>query len=144
VGIDCAYTTLIDEAARSTDYAARIDPEWPGFTFHENMLDSIRIFMRETAQQEPRQPGEFTRAILLGLAESYAKALDELRALTNKQLARLVVLGGGAQNELLNEFTASRAHVVVSRGAIEAAILGNVQNQLLAIRGVKERSAASP
>lgn len=133
-GFDCAHSTLMDEAARCTDYAARIDPAWPGFRFPENMLDSIRAFMRETGQPEPRQPGEFTRAILLGLADSYAQALDELRALTNQQLARLVVVGGGAQNVLLNALTAKRARVSVSCGAVEAAILGNAQNQLLALR----------
>jgi sugar (pentulose or hexulose) kinase len=44
------------------------------------------------------------------------------------------VVGGGAQNELLNALTVERAHVAVSRGAVEAAILGNVQNQLWALR----------
>jgi rhamnulokinase len=72
------------------------------------------------------------------LAESYAQALDELRALTNRKLGRLVVVGGGAQNELLNELTASRANVVVSPGCIEATILGNVQNQLLAIETLQQ------
>jgi len=137
-GIECTYAALIDEARRRTDYTGRIDPGWSGFTYPESLMDAIRAFMRETAQPEPRQPGEFTRAILSGLAESYAQALAELRALTNRKLGRLVVVGGGAQNELLNELTASRANVVVSPGCIEATILGNVQNQLLAIETLQQ------
>jgi rhamnulokinase len=131
-GVNCTYTTLMNEARRCTDSTGSIDPSWPGFTYPESMLDAIRAYMRESAQPELRQPGEFTRAILSGLAESYAQALEELRALTGRELPRLVAVGGGAQNTLLNEFTACRAKVVVSPGCIEAAILGNVQNQLLA------------
>ena len=137
-GVECTYDALIQEARRRIDFTGRIDPHWPGFVYPERMLEAIGAYMRETAQPEPHSPGEFTRAILSGLAESYAQTLDELRALTNRKLERLVVVGGGAQNELLNELTACRANVVVSFGPIEATILGNVQNQLLAIQTVQE------
>lgn len=133
-GVECTYDALINEARRRINFTGRIDPHWPGFVYPESMLEAIASYMRETAQPEPRSPGEFTRAILSGLAESYAQTLDELRALTNRKLERLVVVGGGAQNELLNELTAYQANVVVSPGCSEATLLGNVQNQLLAIQ----------
>jgi sugar (pentulose or hexulose) kinase len=133
-GVECAYEALIEEARRCIGFTGRLDPYWQGFAYPDNMLESIRTYMRETGQPEPRSPGEFTRAILLGLAEAYAWALEELRGLTNRKLGRLVVVGGGAQNELLNELTAYQANVVVSPGCVEATILGNVQNQWLAIR----------
>ena len=136
-GIERSYEELIEEARQCCGFASRINPHWTGFVYPESMLEAIGSYMRETAQPEPRSPGEFTRAILSGLAESYARALDELRALTRQKLGRLIVVGGGAQNKLLNELTASQANVVVSPGCIEATILGNVQNQVLALEALR-------
>jgi rhamnulokinase len=132
-GVECDYDYLIADARRCIDFTSRINPHWPGFVYPASMLDAIGAYMRETAQQEPRSPGEFTRAILSGLADSYARALDELRAITNKELGHLVVVGGGAQNALLNELTAQSAKVVVIPRCAEGAILGNTQNQQLAM-----------
>jgi len=137
-GIERTYEELIEEARQCSGFASRIDPHWTGFLYPESMLEAIGSYMRETAQPEPRSPGEFTRAILSGLAESYARALDELRALTNRTLGCLIVVGGGAQNTLLNDLTASQANVVVSPGYIEATILGNVQNQVLALEALQD------
>jgi rhamnulokinase len=136
-GVECAYEALIEEAQKCGDFASRTDPYWAGFVYPESMLKAIREYMRETAQTQPQSPGEFTRAILLGLAESYARTLDELRAYTNKNLAHLIVVGGAAQNQLLNELTARRARVDVSSGCIEATLFGNVLNQLLATQTLR-------
>jgi sugar (pentulose or hexulose) kinase len=133
MGVDCNYDELFEAARRCEDFVPRIDPHWQGFAYPENMLDAIRYHLLDTGQPAPRSPGEFTRAILSGLAESYAHALDELRALANRELGRLIVVGGGAQNGLLNELTTRRARVVVTPGFIEATILGNVKNQALAL-----------
>jgi rhamnulokinase len=138
MGVDCNYHELFEAARRSEDFTPRIDPHWQGFVYPENMLDAIRSYLFDTGQPVPRSPGEFTRAILSGLAESYARALDEIRALTNRELGRLIVVGGGAQNKLLNELTASRADVEVSPGHVEATIIGNVQNQVLALEALQD------
>jgi rhamnulokinase len=143
MGVECSYDELFEAARQSVDFRRRIDPHWPGFVYPESMLDAIRSYFRETTQPEPQSRGEFTRAMLSGLAESYARALDELRALTNLELRRLVVVGGGAQNKLLNELTACQADVVVSPGCIEATLLGNVQNQVLALEALQNEQGGT-
>jgi rhamnulokinase len=49
-------------------------------------------------------------------------------------LRTLIVVGGGAQNELLNELTAGAAGVEVRPGHVEASTIGNIMNQQLALR----------
>jgi len=69
---------------------------------------------------------------LESLAQAYAAVLHELRALTGISFTRLHVVGGGAQNALLNQLTANACGIPVIAGPVEATALGNLLMQLVA------------
>ena len=58
--------------------------------------------------------------------------LHELRVLTGISFTRLHVVGGGAQNALLNQLTADACGIPVIAGPVEATALGNLLMQLVA------------
>ena len=74
----------------------------------------------------PTSRGTLVRLVLESLAQSYARTLDELDAITGRRTEVVHVVGGGAQNALLNQLTANVVGRRVVAGPIEATVLGNL------------------
>ena len=72
------------------------------------------------------------RAVLEGLALTYRQRVERLEALLGHELTALHVVGGGSQNDLLNQFTADATGRPVVAGPVEATAVGNVLMQALA------------
>ncbi|MDO9579190.1 MAG: FGGY family carbohydrate kinase [Bacteroidales bacterium] len=132
-GVPCSYQTIIDAARACTGFQSCIDPFWKGFVHSNNIPEAVGAYCRQAGQPEPQTMGEIAGAVFMGLAKCYARALDELRKLTERPLKTLVVVGGGSQNLLLNEWISRIAGVVVHPSYIEASIIGNIINQQLAV-----------
>jgi rhamnulokinase len=73
--------------------------------------------------------------IFHSLAARYAEILASIAALTKKKLRRLFVVGGGAQNSLLNRLTAERTGLEVVPGPTESSTIGNFAVQMAALQG---------
>jgi rhamnulokinase len=97
------------------------------------MLDQIAGFCRETGQPVPLKPGEFTRVVLESLALAHGETLHRLEGLTRLQMDVLHVIGRGAHNDLLNQLTADATSLPVLAGPEDAAAIGNVLIQALAL-----------
>ncbi|SDL41815.1 FGGY-family carbohydrate kinase [Tessaracoccus oleiagri] len=78
-------------------------------------------------------PAFFTRAVLESLAIAYRDTIDELAALTGRRPRRVVIVGGGSANSLLNQLTADVTRLPVVAGPVEATAIGN---SLVAARAV--------
>ena len=72
---------------------------------------------------------EFTRVILESLAATYAKVARMLEELTGRKYTRLHIVGGGSQNQLLNQLAADATGMTVLAGPVEATALGNIITQ---------------
>ena len=68
--------------------------------------------------------------LLHSLAARYAQVLDRVRVHTGKELRRVVMVGGGAQNALLRRLTAQRTGLEVVAGPAESSTIGNLAVQL--------------
>ena len=77
-------------------------------------------------------PGEFVRCILESLAFRYRQTLEELKQITDKEIRRIHIIGGGSQNRLLCQFTANATGLQVVAGPAEATALGNIMVQAMA------------
>jgi len=86
----------------------------------------------ETGQPVPQSPGEIVRCALESLALKYRVVLDTLERLIRRQIEVLHIVGGGVQNDLLNQFTADATGKPVIAGPVEATAAGNVLVQALA------------
>ncbi len=140
-GDDLDYATLTAMAAKALPFSALIDVRDPLFFPPGGMPERIARHCRATGQKPPDDKGATVRAILEGLALSYRETLHNLERLTGTTLRRIHIIGGGSQNELLNQFTADATGRLVSAGPVEATAAGNMLMQMIAdgqIAGISE------
>jgi sugar (pentulose or hexulose) kinase len=123
-------------AVSAPPFEALIDPSDPRFLTPGDMPLKIQAFCKETNQQVPRKPGPITRCVLESLALFYRKTLLEIEYLTGMQVARLYVLGKSS-NTLSNNFIANALQVPVIVATSDAAAVGNIVVQALALGHIK-------
>jgi rhamnulokinase len=121
----------------TTPAQAHIAPEAPRFRAPENMFQEIAAFCRETGQPEPRKPWEFVRVVLESLALAHAETLRRLEAITRRETEVIHLIGRGAQLDLLSQLTADATGLPVLAGPADAAAIGNVLIQALALWQLK-------
>jgi rhamnulokinase len=131
-GREFTYGELTEMARSSAPFQSFVDPDDPSFLHPEDMPQAIARFCTSKGQRVPADPPAVTRALLESLAFKYRSVLDSLEYLTGKTYEEIHIVGGGARNELLNQFTAEATGRRVIAGPIEATALGNIGMQLLA------------
>ena len=142
-GEDRPYDALVAGAAdERTAFRSLIDPDNPSFLNPTSMPAAIAAYCRTTGQQEPDGPIAFTRAILESLAFKYRAVLESLEELTGRRFETIRVVGGGARNRLLNQWTADATGRSVTAGPVEATALGNIALQMMATGAVRSLSEA--
>jgi rhamnulokinase len=92
----------------------------------------LQAFCQETGQPVPESVGANVRCALESLALEYRWVAERLDELTGQELTTIHIIGGGAQNALLNQFTADATARTVVAGPVEATALGNVLVQAIA------------
>jgi len=112
------------------------DPDDMAFLHPENMVTAIADYCRKTGQPVPVDPPACTRAILESLALKYRLVLESLEEITGIRFREVRIVGGGARNRLLNQFTADATGRPVVAGPVEATALGNIAMQMLATGAV--------
>jgi rhamnulokinase len=96
------------------------------------MPETIALLCRERGQRPPTTQGSTIRCVLESLALRYRQVLGSLEQLTGNEIGTIHVVGGGSQNELLNQMTADACGRHLIAGPIEATALGNVLVQCMA------------
>ncbi|WP_308417915.1 FGGY-family carbohydrate kinase [Halalkalibacter okhensis] len=72
------------------------------------------------------------------LASSYKKAVEEIEDIFEKEFSSINVIGGGCQNELLNQLIAEVTDKDVYAGPVEATAIGNLIAQLIALGEIQD------
>jgi rhamnulokinase len=90
------------------------------------MPQKIQETCRETGQWVPETEAEIVRTVLDSLVEKYVSVIAELEALTKTKIERIHIVGGGSQNDLLNQLTADATGLEVLAGPVEATAIGNL------------------
>lgn len=125
-GSNHTYEQLAALAGQAPAFRSLVNPDDSRFLNPPDMPAAIQEFCRETGQPVPETEGQFARCILESLALTYASVLDGLEQLTGNKIEVLHIVGGGARNQLLNQFTADAANRMVIAGPVEATVLGNL------------------
>ena len=141
-GHDLDYATLTHLAAKEYPFLMLINPASEEFLAPENMVSQIVQFCRRTGQPSPKTKGAFVRCALESLALLYRRTLQQIERITGKKVECLHVVGGGSNNELLNQFTANAVQIPVLAGPAEATAVGNVLLQAIALGHVPSLAAA--
>ena len=132
-GISADTKQIISAAEHAPPCRSFVDPDDPRLLQTGDIPQIIRQICRESGQYVPESIGELTRCILESLALKYKWVLDQLEELTGKHYEAIHIVGGGSQNQLLSQFTASATGRRVISGPGEASALGNVLVQLVAL-----------
>jgi sugar (pentulose or hexulose) kinase len=119
-------------AREARPFSAILDVDDPVFSTIGKMPEKIAERCLTSGQAAPQSKNEIVRTALEGLALKYREVLENLRKKTGKSLTKLHIVGGGTQNELLNQMTADSTGCEVIAGPIEATGVGNVVVQMMA------------
>jgi rhamnulokinase len=120
------YGLLAQVARDARPFRAFVDPDSPAFLAPHDMPEAIRDWCRATNQEIPDTDGGLIRCALESLALKYRMVLGWLEELSGEKTEVIHIVGGGTQNELLNQFTANATGRPVITGPVEATALGNV------------------
>jgi rhamnulokinase len=137
-GCELDYAALAKMAAAAKPFAADIDPDYGAFLAPGDMPAKINDYLKSAGQTPLTDKGQMIRAILESLARKYAQVLRRLEDLQGKKIDVLHIVGGGIQNELLNQFTADATGCKVVTGPVEATASGNIVVQAMAAGEVKD------
>ncbi|MGF1530255.1 MAG: rhamnulokinase family protein [Puniceicoccaceae bacterium] len=131
-GEDLDYASMAPLAHQSPAFRSMINPDDPRFSTPGPMPERIQAFCRETSQPIPESKGQIIRCIYESLALRYAQVWEKLIQYAPAPPPTLHIVGGGCQDELLNQFTANALQVPIIAGPVEATGYGNILAQLLA------------
>lgn len=130
-GKEYDYATLTRMAAAAPSQTAIIEPDDAAFATAGDMPAKIAEHCRQTGQPAPQDHATTVRVCLESLAVRYAKVVAMLEDATTKKYKKLHIVGGGSQNDLLNQWAADATGLTVYAGPVEATALGNVLSQAI-------------
>ncbi len=136
-GSTLGYAELVAAAATQPPFAALLDPDAPEFQAPEHMPSAITRWLENSGQPALSDPAAITRCILESLALKYRQVKENLESITDRPIQRIHIVGGGSQNDLLNQFAANSTGCSVIAGPVEATSLGNILLQLYALGDIK-------
>jgi rhamnulokinase len=130
-GREWSYEELTARAQVAPPFSALIDPDDTSFLAPGDMPARLAAYCARTGQTLPTDEGAIVRCCLESLALKYRWAIDRLEAMLGTTIRTIHVVGGGAKNALLCQFTADACARPVHAGPIEATAIGNILMQAL-------------
>jgi sugar (pentulose or hexulose) kinase len=131
-GCTLDYAQITEMAQKAKPFAAKIDPDYGDFLAPGDMPDKINRYLEGTGQKRIDDKGQLVRAILESLGRRYRQVLKQLEQMKGGPIDVLHIVGGGIQNELLNQLTADATGCTVVAGPVEATACGNILVQAIA------------
>ncbi len=150
-GKDYSYSDLAAMAQAEKDFPGRIHPDDPRFAAPEDMVEEILrsaqddkdatlngkdVILNEVKNLSDAQ---IVSCIYHSLADRYKEVLGMLQEFAPFPIEKLHIIGGGSQNDLLNQWTADAVGIPVIAGPAEATAIGNVMLQAKAAGLVADR-----
>ena len=135
------YDNILADAAES-HFEGTILVDDARFNNPPSMERAICSQLTTTRQPLPACKADFARCVLRSLAAKYAEAIMGLNKLLPTPVRQINVIGGGSQNDLLNQFTADATGLPVLAGPVEATAMGNILVQAISAGELSDISAA--
>lgn len=136
-GESYAFAELSRLATEAPPLRSLINPTCTRFAKPGDMPQKVADYCRSTGQPVPETPGQIIRTVYESLALLYSVTLENIEKLTGKKINRIHIVGGGSQDKLLNQFTASATGRTVLAGPVECTAIGNILIQSLAMGDIK-------
>jgi rhamnulokinase len=127
------FEDLMRMAETSPPLRSFVEPNDPRFLAPGGLPDRIRSYCDETGQDVPNDAGAVVRCVLESLALKHREAVALLARATGRAPPEIHIVGGGALNALLCQWTADAAALPVLAGPAEATAIGNLAAQAIAL-----------
>ena len=131
-GLSADLESLLAAAAAIERPPGLVFPDHPRFFNPVSMTAEVQGALAETGQRVPDDPARLTRVVLDSLAFRYASVVRTIESLTGETVPGVHIVGGGSQNDYLNQATADAAGRPVLAGPAEATATGNLLLQAVA------------
>ena len=131
------FGELVELARQSEPFVCLIDPDDESFYAPGRMTEKVRQFCIQSGQKAPQSQGAILRCVFESLALRYRWTVAKLEEAADRPIEILYIVGGGARNELLNQFTADALDRPVVCGPSEATAVGNLLVQAQALGAVE-------
>ena len=128
-----SYDELVELARSAPALKSLVNVSDSRFVTPGDMPARVQAFCQESGQPIPQSKGEIIRTILESLALAYRQTLEQVCQVSARQVNVIHIVGGGAQNKLLNQMTADATGRPVITGPIEATVIGNALVQLISL-----------
>jgi rhamnulokinase len=130
-GKDISWDEIIALSKEAAPFVSFVDVGNPLFVQAQlDMPDRIREFCERSGQKVPQSRGEIARCIYESLVMSFRFSLEVLEDLIGKKIDILHLVGGGAKNRPLCQWTADIMGIPVVAGPAETTSAGNLIMQL--------------
>jgi rhamnulokinase len=129
-GIDVDYAALVRHAEAETSLVSTVDLNATEFLAPGDMPNRIREYCRSHGLIVPETMGQVARVVIDSLALMYRLVMEDIQNITGIPITSIAVVGGGGQNALLQQATATATGLPVVCWAKEATALGNAAVQL--------------
>ena len=124
---------ILDSASVEKPFQCLFQPDHPLFAGQGSLSSALAEWCGMTDQPIPPTPGGIVRSLLESLALCSAESVNILGELAGYCPERIVMVGGGSRNRLLNQFIANATGLAVHTGVAEAATAGNLLYQAIAL-----------
>lgn len=129
---DISYSQMAQLAEAAKPFSALIDPDDHVFLAPGDMPVRIADYCKRAGQPLPLDVGSILRCALESLALKYRWVLEKLETVRGRSINVIHIVGGGAQNRTLCQFTADATGKPVMVGPVEATAVGNIVVQAIA------------
>lgn len=133
VAKEISYDRMMEEAVRARRFRCFYNPNHPLFFNPESMKAAVDEFMRKSGQVLPETPAEYIETFLESLALLFRRTIAEADSISGKKTEVVHLMGGGAQNPVLCQYTADATGCTVMAGPVEATAIGNAMLQAIAV-----------
>ncbi len=126
---EMGWQEIVDLSNEAEHFRSLINPDDLSFLNPGNMPLAIQEFCKKTKQPVPETKGEIARCIYDSLVLKYKYTIKQIESVTGKTIEKLHIIGGGANNKMMNQLTADALGIPVYAGPTEATATGNLMMQ---------------
>jgi len=127
------WQNIVDLSNVAEPFNSLINPDDSTFLNPGNMPEAIQYYCKKTNQIVPESKGEIARCIYDSLVLKYKYTIKQIESISGKKIEKLHIIGGGANNKMMNQLTANAIGIPVYAGPTEATAIGNLMIQAKAM-----------
>jgi sugar (pentulose or hexulose) kinase len=130
-GTELAWDSIVRGCLEAPRLASLIDVDDPVFVAaNPDMPQMVVDLCKAKGFLAPATRGEITRCIYESLVLKFRRRFEQLEGFTGEVIDHIHLVGGGAQNSSLCQWTADATGVPVAAGPVETTVAGNLLMQL--------------